>query len=219
MINVCNQCGIYRADKIIDPSGPYAICPDCGFRHEFRYLPLWIISGPSGSGKSTVCNALTSQLGEVVMLDSDILWQEVFNTPETNYRNFFETWLRICKNIAQSGRPVVLFGAGAGVPENLENCIERRYFSTIYYLALVCSEDALTKRLQARPSWRSGHHTTFIEDQKRFNQWFMDYNNNDLQPAIRLLDTTFISLKETEQAVTIWIRENLSEVQRGALSR
>ena len=29
MLNVCVNCGIYRADKIIDPSGPYAICPAC----------------------------------------------------------------------------------------------------------------------------------------------------------------------------------------------
>jgi hypothetical protein len=211
MLNVCAKCGIYRADKIIDPSGPYAICPACNHKHSFRYAPLWIISGASGSGKSTVCNTLTGRVREVVTLDSDILWGETFDTPENNYRDFFETWLRICKNITQSGRPVVLFGAGAGVPENLENCIERRYFSIIHYLALVCSDEALTERLQARPEWRDSHQPTFIQEQKRFNHWFMNYNNRGLQPAIRLLDTTDLSPEKTAQAVVAWIVENLKE--------
>jgi hypothetical protein len=71
----------------------------------------------SGSGKSTVCNHLIGKLQQLVLLDSDILWRESFNTPENKYADFFETWLRMCKNIAQSGRPVVLFGAGLGYPK------------------------------------------------------------------------------------------------------
>ena len=45
MFNVCDNCGLYRADKIIDPAGPYAICPECGHKHTFRYLPLLIVAG------------------------------------------------------------------------------------------------------------------------------------------------------------------------------
>lgn len=209
MQNICEKCGIYQADKTIDPSGPFAICPACGHRHNFRYTPLWIVSGASGSGKSTVCSRLTSQLQQLVLLDTDILWRESFNTPETNYSDFFETWLRMCKNIAQSGRPVALFGAGAGVPENLENCVERRYFSAIHYLALVCSDDVLTKRLLARPQWRGTQTSAFIDEQKRFNQWFMNYNSRGLRPAIRLLDTTLLSVEETAQEISNWIHENL----------
>src|SRR5262245_24271348 len=58
MTNICFQCGIYRADKIIDPDGPFAICPECGNRRHFERLPLLIVSGASGSGKSTVCQIL-----------------------------------------------------------------------------------------------------------------------------------------------------------------
>lgn len=209
MLNVCAKCGIYRVDKTIDPKGPHAICPECGHRHHFRYLPLWVVSGASGSGKTSVCNHLTGRLEEVVLLDSDILWRESFNTPETNYRDFFETWLRMSKNINQSGRPVVLFGAGAGVPENLEKCSERRYFSTIHYLALICSDDALTERLKSRPAWRGSDQSGFIDNQKQFNHWFMNYNSSDLQPEIRLLDTTHISVEKTSQEIAAWIRKNL----------
>lgn len=81
-------------------------------------------------------------------------WRSEFDTPDTQYGDFFETWLRICKNISQSGRPVTLFGAGAGVPENIETCVERRYFTEVHYLALVCSDDVLQDRLLTRPAWR-----------------------------------------------------------------
>jgi predicted kinase len=209
MFNVCAKCGSYRVDKIIDPDGPYAICPECGHPHKFVYQPLWIVSGASGSGKSTVCNHLTGRIEQAVMLDSDILWQEAFDSPETSYRIYFETWLRMCKNITQSGRPVVLFGAGVGVPENLENCIERRYFSQIHYLALVCSDEALASRLKARPAWRASHLPAFIEEHQRFNQWFINYKNTGSQPPIRLLDTTILSMDETAREISAWINEIL----------
>ncbi len=210
MINVCHQCGLYRADKTIDPTGPYAICPECGYRHPFLYLPLLIVSGASGTGKSTVCNHLIGRSQECVLLDSDILWRSEFNKPEDNYREYFETWLRVCKNISQSGRPVVLFGAGVGVPENLEGCIERRYFSSIRYLALVCSDEILAERLRQRPAWRGTRDPTYIEEHQHFNQWFVRYSRNNNQPPITLLDTGQKPLEQTGKQVEDWIRENQS---------
>jgi broad-specificity NMP kinase len=210
MMNVCFQCGMYHADKIIDPSGPFAICPECGYQHPFIYLPLLVVSGASGTGKSTVCNHLIGRYQESVLLDSDILWRSEFNTPNDNYREYFETWLRICKNISQSGRPVVLFGAGAGVPENLEGCIERRYFSSIRYLALVCSDEILSERLRQRPEWRGTRDPKYIEDHQRFNQWFINYNKNENQPPITIVDTSQKSLEETVKEVEGWLRRNRS---------
>src|SRR5512135_1839937 len=105
MLNVCFNCGAYRADKVIDPEGPFAICPECNCKHPFRYLPLFMVSGASGVGKSTVCRILTGQLDQVVPMDSDMLWRKEFDEPENKYREYFEMWLRVCKNIAQSGRP------------------------------------------------------------------------------------------------------------------
>jgi hypothetical protein len=205
MLNVCQQCGLYGADKTIDPDGPFAICPECGHRHPFLALPLMIVSGASGAGKSTVCNLLTGRVRDAVLLDSDILWRAEFNQPEDNYREYFETWLRMAKNIGQSGRPVVLFGAGIGVPSNLEGCIERRYFSGIHYLSLVCTDDRLAARLQQRPTWRQSSQQPFIEEQLRFNRWFRAYNQNGGQPPISLIDTTQSRPEETAQVVTGWI--------------
>jgi len=205
MFNVCHKCGIYRADKIIDPAGPCAICPECGHAHLFRALPLMIVSGASCAGKSSVCNALLGQYTGAVLLDSDILWCSAFNTPENNYREFFEIWLRMSKNIGQSGRPVVLFGAGMGVPDNIEPCIERRYFSTVHYLALTCDDDTLTERLRTRPQWRGCADDAFLQSQINFNRWFKE-TGPTLDPPITLLDTTSTSPGETAAQVAAWIQ-------------
>ncbi len=197
---------MYHADKMIDPSGPFAICPECGYKHPFRQSPLFIVSGASGAGKTTVCQYLLGKITQAVLLDSDILWRPEFNTPDTNYRDFFETWLRVCKNISQSGQPVVLFGSGVGVPENIENRIERRYFSKIHYLALVCSDETLPERLQQRPVWRGTREPAYIEESIRFNHWFKTY---DSQPVIKLLDTTNTNLEETARQVASWIDESI----------
>ena len=205
MINVCFQCGVYRADKVVDPQGSVAMCPECGFRHDFVRLPLLVVSGASGAGKSTVCNMLVGRMTNVVVLDADILWRPEFNSPVDNYRAFFDVWLRMCKNISQSGRPVVLFGAGFGVPHNIEPRVERRYFSSVEYLALVCSDASLAQRLERRPAWRDAREPAWIEEQKRFNQWFKDYGAS--KPAIALLDTTDVEPNETAEQVRRWIDE------------
>ncbi len=197
---------MYRADKEIDPTGHFAVCPECGYKQPFLRLPLLVVSGASGSGKTAVCQALLNHVAEAVLLDSDILWMPEFNKPETKYHEFFETWLRVCKNISQSGRPVVLFGAGVGVPENLEKCIERRYFSAIHFLALVCTDKVLAERLKRRPPWRGTRDAAFIAENQCFNRWFKSY---DGEPLIQLLDTTTAPIEQTAQMVHAWIKEKV----------
>jgi ABC-type cobalamin/Fe3+-siderophores transport system ATPase subunit len=205
MINACHNCGQYRADKTIDPKGPFAICPVCQHPHSFRQLPLFVVCGPSGAGKSTVCERLVGTMTEVVILDADILWRPEFNKPADHYRDFFETWLRLGKNIGQSGRPLALFNAGA-IPDNVEPCIERRYFGEIHYLALVCDDEALVERLKQRPGWRQSWDEAFIAKQIEFNRWFRG-SSRKVAPKITLLDTTDTPISRTVEEVATWIRE------------
>jgi hypothetical protein len=208
MLHICLKCGSYHADQIIDPAGPYTICPECGHKRPFHWLPLLIVSGASGTGKSTVCQALSEKGINGVPLDSDILWSPAFNTPETGYRDFFETCLRVCMNISQAGRPVVLFGAGIGVPDNLEACIGRRYFPGLHYLALTCDDEILIERLSNRPAWRQSADPATLQEQIRFNQWFKT-NAVKTVPQIELLDTTAAAPQETLQQVITWIGKKI----------
>ena len=207
MFNICQRCGQYRADKEIDPSGPYAVCPECGERYAFQMLPLLLICGPSGGGKSAVLRALLGKVDNAVLLEGDLLWRPEFNRPEDSYRDFYETWLRLAKNINQSGRPVALFNAGA-IPPNVEPCVERRYFSKTHYLALVCDDAVLEMRLKARPSWRASGDREFIEAQVQFNQWLKD-NAAATEPAIDLLDTTMAGEAETAAAAARWLQAHI----------
>ncbi len=210
MINVCFKCGLNRPDKVIDPDGPYAICPECGYKHPFRRLPLLIICGASGTGKSTVGQHLIRELREVVVLEGDILWREEFNKPEDKYRGFFETWLRMCKNISQAGNPVVLICSG-GIPENVEGCVERRYFTQVHYLGLTCEDTELEERLRRRPAWRKCDNVSYIQKHVKFNRWFKE-NGNEIEPAIDVLDTTGVVVEETARQVASWIRNKVHGV-------
>ena len=215
MFNVCYACGLYRADKIVEqseqPGYADAICPVCGHRHRFRQLPLLIVTGASGAGKSTICQQLAGEIDYAVMLDVDILWRPEFDRPETSYRDFFETWLRMAKNIAQAGRPVVLVGAGVGVPENLAPCVERRYVGAIHYLALVCADYVLATRLHSRPAWRQSSSDEYIEAQQQFNRWFQ---TRSIAPVIDLLDTTAQDIAESTAQVAVWIQSTVEAARK-----
>ena len=125
MFNVCANCGDYRADKNVTvPAGAaelshpvdrvhlhgearsaLAICPRCGHAHPFLRLPLLLVGGASATGKTTILHELTGRFTAAVLLEADLLWLEEFSDPTEGYPRFFETWLRLAKNIGQSGRP------------------------------------------------------------------------------------------------------------------
>jgi adenylate kinase family enzyme len=194
MFNLCPRCFVYRADKLIE--GDVAICPACGDRRPFLRLPLALITGASGAGKSTVLQQLLARDTGWVLLDADVLWRSELE------EDFFEIWLRMAKSINQSGRPVALFGAGTGVPENMETRVERRYFKTTHYLALTVTDDALEDRLVKRSHGEVEH--AYLEEHLSFNRWFRREGPQQT-PQIHVLDTTEMSPQETTEEVEAWL--------------
>jgi hypothetical protein len=95
VFNVCPQCGEYSVEKTIDPPGSFAICLFCHYAHPFLRQPLFIITGASGTGKAAVCLALVSVLKECVVLESDILWGILPTSEQNDYRDYYNTWLRL----------------------------------------------------------------------------------------------------------------------------
>ncbi len=210
MFNICPNCGEYRVDKAIVPGkegeGAIAVCPNCGFQHKFIQLPLFILTGASGTGKSTTCLALVSKMKDIVVMESDILWRKELEQPGADLHKYNETWLRVCKNISQSGKPVVMCGGGS--PNQIEVCIERRYFLETYYLALICDDEILASRLQNRPGWR-GFTDEHIKEHISYNRWFIN-NAQKTKPPITLLDTSRITVHESVEEVARWIRSHLN---------
>jgi hypothetical protein len=146
-----------------------------------------------------------------VLIDSDILWGPHYEIPQEISRapGFFELCLRVAKSIGLSGRPVVLFGTGLGIAEYVEPCIERRYFSTIHYLALVCSPEALAEHLHRRSAGKVS--AEYVADHVAFTE-ILKKRAADGTPRIDLLDTTSLSEAETADAVTAWLRTARDQV-------
>ena len=102
-------------------------------------------------GKTSACELLFLRESRYIVMESDLLWRDVFDTPEDNYREYRETWMRVCASISQIGLPAVL--CGCGLPEQFEVCDAREYFTDIHYIAVVCAEG--TGKAHAG---RTGHH-------------------------------------------------------------
>lgn len=178
------------------------MCPECGHEHEFLQLPMFVITGASGTGKSTVMLRLAGTVQDFVCLDSDILWCDAFNKPDDDYMQYRNIWLRVVKNIAQSGRPVALFGSST--PGQFERCVERRYIGEIHYLALTCDDDELERRLKARPGWRKSGEEGVLTNMKQFNRWLRE---NAAATGMTLLDTTGKNIDGTVNATIRWMRD------------
>src|SRR5690606_10189615 len=101
---------------------------------------------------------------------------------------------RVCKNIGQAGKPVALFHAG-GLPPHIEPCVERRYFSTVHYLAMVADDDTLASRLAKHPTYR-GFTAENIADQVAYNQW-LRREGPHCTPPVTILDTTEAIIAKT----------------------
>lgn len=204
MHNFCRNCGKHRPDRIISENGKYMICPNCNEKLPLNLMPLFIITGASGVGKSTLSIDLASNSNDCIVMESDILWMDIFNTPEDNYRAYKELWLRMCKNISYGGKPVVLCGCTS--PEDYERCVERRYFSEIHYIACVCDDSELERRLR---SGRNVSDENWIKSSLSFNKWLKD-NAENTEPKMTLLDTSTITVKEASDFVDKWIKERLT---------
>lgn len=186
------------------------VCSACGERRRgLRKLPLLLVGGPAGAGKSTACALLLGELTEAVLIEADLLWRKEFNTPEDGYNSYVRLWLRLAAHISQSGKPVVLFGAGFAVPHGVEDLPERALFSVVHYLGLTCGDEVLTARLRARPTWRN---TTdeLVGEHVKFNHWLKE-NAPKTSPAVTLIDTTDDSPEETAARVAAWIRARATE--------
>ncbi|MEY7849174.1 hypothetical protein AB7C87_08245 [Natrarchaeobius sp. A-rgal3] len=205
MFDECPGCGAVHLDMTVDSAESVVVCPDCGHDQSIHQEPLLIVSGAGGTGKSAVLRELRGTRDDVVLLDSDVVWREEF-WDEIDW--YVRTWLRLCRDIAQSKRPPVLFGAGLGVPASIEAHPQHECFSEIHYLTLVCDDDEQARRLEARSPGR--HPGEFemdqsdIDDQVAFNQWF----KNTTDEEFTVVDTTDATIGETTTRVDTWISDH-----------
>jgi len=185
-----------------------------------KKLPLFIITGTSGVGKSTLLKVLSEKDNKnYIALEGDLLWNEVYDTPDDGYMSYRKLWLNMCDNITQQiGMPVVLCGCNV-LPEQFEKLAERQAFSEIHYMALVCDEETITSRIEARIKYGGTiHDISYIHDESWIKNWIKDAaeenkwligNAETTTPKIRLLDTTKMTPEEAANIVDTWILERI----------
>ncbi len=168
-----------------------------------KKLPLFVVTGASGVGKSSACEVLFQNEKDYIVIENDLFWNKVYMTPENNYRPYRELSLRVCANISQAGLPVVL--CCAAMPEQLEVCRERGYFTKIHYLAVVCDDNVLEERMR---SGREITDTDWIQGSKDFNGWFKN-RDKTVKPEITLLDNSELTPEEAAEIIDKWIRRKM----------
>jgi hypothetical protein len=209
--DICPGCGMRDLElRFEQASSSTATCPACGTKTRLLRLPLFLITGASGAGKSTVCGLLPDLLAGCVTLEMDVLWRREFlRAPgEEMASDFYDVWLRLAKAINQSARPTVL--CGTALPGTIEALAQRRYFSDVSYLALVCDDDTLEARLRARPAWRfhDSDPSEVISRMLGFNRWLKE-NATRTAPPMELLDTSPLTPEETARRAAAWVRASL----------
>jgi hypothetical protein len=85
--------------------------------------------------------------------------------------------------------------------DQYETLGERWYFSNTAYLAVVCDDETLQRRVEASPDWRRSRQD--LEPVIRLDQAFRDQR---FDPPIAVLDTTTRSIEECAVDLHDWIR-------------
>ncbi len=165
--------------------------------------PLFIVTGASCVGKTTLCEVLFQNERDYIVMESDLLWRDIYNTPEDNYREYRRLWMRLCAGISQIGKPVVL--CGCATPEQFESQPERELFTDIHYLAAVCDEEVLLSRMK---NGRGVTDVGWIKSSVDFNRWLRE-NHDKTSPEITLLDTTDLTPTEAAETAHKWIMSKI----------
>jgi chloramphenicol 3-O-phosphotransferase len=204
---VCPACESPTTGAEVDPARRVLLCDLCGAVTPFRLLPpLLFLTGASGAGKTTLYRQLVGRVPEAVLIDADLLWSvnPAHDDPASGYRAFRALILHLAERLAANGRPVLV--EGTCTPDQYETLGERWYFSKTAYLAVVCEDETLRRRLAARPGWRRGRQD--LEPMLQLNQAFRQQR---LDPAPSLLDTTARSVEECAAELHDWIRLQVTD--------
>lgn len=205
MLHVCKTCGKYSENLSFSKEKQAVICPVCGASQPIRRYPLFLITGASCAGKSTVSRELFLQDNGLIVLESDILWDDKWADMKDNYRAYRHTWLRVCQNVCQqAGKPAVL--CGCCDPSQFQGLSETGFFTGLHFLAVVCREEVLEHRMDRRGMTDEN----FRRSNADFNRWFYE-NYDKVSPSITLLDTSDLSPNTAAEQALYWCREILAK--------
>lgn len=202
MIGICPACGNYEWDKLVSEN--VIRCPKCSHTWKFKKLPLFVLTGCSGVGKTTAGQELLLRGVDFVVLDADMYCGIMTLESDEDYRQRTEQLEGLSRNIMQSGRPVLW--TMAGCLDMLDGTYNRRFFSDIFCLALVCDESELRRRMT---EGRNITDEKWIESSVEYNQYFKTHTSLGNQ-VFDTFDVTQKSVAETADYVEQWVKAHLA---------
>jgi chloramphenicol 3-O-phosphotransferase len=208
VFRICPACGEPTTGAEVDPETRTLQCDRCHRTTAMQVLPpLLFVTGASGAGKSTLHDALVGQVDEALLIDADLLWgvDPGHDDPASGYRKFRGLVLHLAERLARNGKPVVV--EGSCLPDQYETIGERWSFSKTAYLAVVCDDEELERRLHARPAWRGSADN--VAGMVAFNRHLREVGPTG-HPPIEVLDTTDRSIDECAADLHEWIRRTVS---------
>lgn len=199
MIGICSKCGSHEWDKLV--ANGKVTCPKCGHVWEYQAFPLYILSGCSGVGKTTTALEIMKRKVDFVVLDADVFSGFLPMQTDEDWLNRVELIESISKSIMQSGRPVLW--TMAGCLDKFHQVYNRRFFTDIHCLALVCDEELLELRM------REGRGITdenWIKSSIDYNEYFKTHDTlGDM--AFETLDISGKSVEEVADYVIQWVKK------------
>lgn len=159
-----------------------------------QQIPLFIVTGASGSGKTYVIQELRKKLPEFDVFDPDHLVEFLGHDWE-KIRNI---WLRVARDIAESGRMTVL--CGTLMPWDIEQCADFAFFKHVYYLNLHCEEQIREERLRAR-NWSDED----IANHKNFANRLLEIADTAYTPPMPTIDTSNTGADEVASQIREWV--------------
>ncbi|MEH7380624.1 hypothetical protein V7138_09105 [Bacillus sp. JJ1533] len=110
--------------------------------------------------------------------------------------------LRVARNIAESGRKTII--CGIIWPQDIERCIDFKYFKHVYYLALHCDDKTREIRLQKRK--RTTEEKLLRNND--FAKWLIEIADK-YNPLIPIIDTSKTDTIKVAQQICEWIHGTL----------
>lgn len=205
---ICPACGEPTRGAEVDPDSRTLLCDLCGVSTRIDVLPpLLFVTGASGAGKTTLYDALVGKVDEALLIDADLLWgvNPAHDDPGSGYRAFRGLVLHLAERLARNGLPVVV--EGSCMPDQYETLGERWYFEKTAYVAVVCSDDELDRRLRGRPTWRDSART--VDAMVSWNRE-LRLKASTFRPRIDLIDTTGRTIDDCAEDLHAWIRRQVA---------
>ena len=203
MIGTCGKCGNHNWDKIVENGKVY--CPQCGHSWDYVALPLLILSGCSGIGKTTTAIEIIQKKADFAVLDADMFGCVQSPCSQEDYKARVDAITWFSRNINQSGTPVLW--TVAGNLDMIPEAYNSRFFSGIYCLALVASEESIRERMtKGRGITDQG----WIAGSIGYNEYFKSHNCIG-NLSYETLNVDLKTPSEVADDVIQWVRECLNK--------